>query len=81
MMKLKKRNMKKFDYFSRILFLVSVLLFVYSFVVLQPQANELRNGNYLLTDEIAQLSVRNETLKREIDELTNPVNVMLRIQD
>ena len=73
--------MKKFDYFSRVLFLVSVLLFVYGFVVLQPLANDLRNGNYLLTDEIAQLSIRNETLKREIDELTNPVNVMLRIQD
>lgn len=80
-MKLKKRNMKKFDYFSRVIFLVSVLLFVYGFVVLQPQANTLRNGNYLLNDEIASLSLRNETLKREIDELTNPVNVMLRIQD
>lgn len=80
-MKLKKRNMKKFDYFSRVLFLVSVALFIYSFVVLQPQALELKSGNYLLTDEIAQLSIRNETLKREIDELTNPVNVMLRIQD
>jgi hypothetical protein len=80
-MKLKKRNMNKFDYFSRALFLVSVVLFIYGFVVLQPQAIKLKSGNYLLTDEIAQLSIRNETLKREIDELTNPVNVMLRNQD
>ncbi|MDD3383287.1 MAG: hypothetical protein WC123_00065 [Bacilli bacterium] len=75
-MKLKKRNMRQFDYLSRVLFCVSVVLFVFAFIFLQPMTNELKEGNYLLNDEIAQISTRNETLKRDIEELLNPTTTM-----
>ncbi len=80
-MKLRKKNMRHFDYLARIIFCASVVLFVLAFVFVQPRTKELKAGNYLLTNEIQQLSTRNATLEREIDELLNPTTTMLNDLD
>ena len=77
-MKLRKSNMRQFDYVARIVFGVSIVLFVLAFVFIQPKTQELKSGNYLLTTEIQELSNRNATLEREIDELKNPTTTMTK---
>ncbi|MDD2433701.1 MAG: hypothetical protein WC196_00490 [Bacilli bacterium] len=80
-MKLRKKNMRQFDYAARIIFALSVALFVLAFVFIQPKTQQLQQGNYLLTNQIAELENRNATLKREINELENPTTIMTADKD
>ena len=63
-MKLKKLNRTAIDRRIRIFFAISFLLFLFSFLVLQPFNQQQKLVNMSLTNEIATLENENNTLRR-----------------
>lgn len=63
-MKLKKMNRTMLDWRVRLFFGISFLLFLFSFLVLQPFNESQRFTNASLHQEIASLESENNTLRR-----------------
>ena len=63
-MKIKKLNRTVLDRRVRIFYVLSVLLFVFSFLVLQPANEKQRSENGLLQQEIIRLDNDNTTLRK-----------------
>lgn len=63
-MKLKKLNRTSFDRRIRIFFGISLLMFLFAFLVLQPFNDQQKIVNLSLNDEITMLQNENNTLRK-----------------
>ena len=75
-MKLKKKNMTKFDYIARKIFGVSMVALALTLAFLLPVTAKLQDNVNALNKEVQTLENEKSVLLNDLAELENPTQVM-----
>lgn len=77
-MKLKKKNLTKFDYFARRFFMATIALLVCSVAFLLPLASQMEEKCIEIKNEVQALENEKSVLLRDLVELETPTTTMSR---